>query len=113
MPSAPMRHASLKPLAPTCLSAPFLVTCKSCNFGTPRPSVYYDALRHPCITNWGLANHLGFGCKFPSSNVLLTRGLGGLWVVHYMTWKMNYCVAWPVHLKLQIPKQEVSSYSRT
>ncbi|CAL2265334.1 unnamed protein product [Prunus armeniaca] len=73
-------------------------------------------MRHASIVplaNWGLSNQLGFCCKFPPSNVLLTRGLGGLWVVHYMTWKINYGVARLVHLKLQIPKQEVPSYSRT
>ncbi|KAI5312807.1 hypothetical protein L3X38_041981 [Prunus dulcis] len=46
-------------------------------------------------------------------NVLLTRGLRGLWAVHYTAWKMNYGVARPVHLKLQVPNQEVPSYSRT
>ncbi|CAL2236655.1 unnamed protein product [Prunus armeniaca] len=46
-------------------------------------------------------------------NVLLTQGLEGLWAVHYIAWKMNYGVARPVHLKLQVPNQEVPSYSRT
>ncbi|CAL9029896.1 unnamed protein product, partial [Prunus brigantina] len=46
-------------------------------------------------------------------NILLTRGLRGLWAVHYTAWKMNNGVARPVHLKLQVPNQEVPSYSRT
>ncbi|CAL9000858.1 unnamed protein product [Prunus brigantina] len=71
----------------------------------------------PCNMQFcAFGNPFTFGTLAPSSlpsKYILTRGLRGLWAVHYTAWKMNYGVARPVHLKLQVPNQEVPSYSRT
>ncbi|KAI5337816.1 hypothetical protein L3X38_017087 [Prunus dulcis] len=125
-----LRHAILMPLAPSCLgTSPF----KHASFVSPSaPSCLGPSscdMQFLCLWHRRAQPHHPVTCNFvpsatpsPSApscqvlslpNVLLTRGLGGLWVVYYTAWKMNYGVARPVHLKLQVSNQEVPSYSRT
>ncbi|KAI5346828.1 hypothetical protein L3X38_014707 [Prunus dulcis] len=109
---SPFKHASfVSPSAPSCLG--------------PSPcDMQFLCLRHrraqphhPATCNFvpsATPSPSAPSCQVLSlPNVLLTRGLGGLRVVYYTAWKMNYDVARPVHLKLQVPNQEVPSYSRT
>ncbi|KAI5325932.1 hypothetical protein L3X38_035006 [Prunus dulcis] len=101
-----LRHASfVSHSAPSCLAT----SCVA--FGTLVPSHF--TLRHATLCLRQPFNLRHPCAKFSPSNVLLTRGLRGLWAVHYTAWKMNYGDARPVHFKLQVPNQEVPSYSRT